>query len=186
MSSAGIESVGYARRVPEGWVGRTLPAGAEHMIQRVSDAPCRYVAHGRWCAGQVAPAQWLAVCQGFVLTCHNTTPQCSLAHTGLRGAEVRSRVNSGPNTIRSANFHDITLSYELTCRWPAFGVPKIIGDKGDCCLGYAYPPKKNSPPQAAQTHGDGVFATGRGGNALCRGQNVTLPSGLRRPGRPRA
>ncbi|SEJ72459.1 hypothetical protein SAMN04488058_1163 [Deinococcus reticulitermitis] len=36
------------------------------------------------------------------------------------------------------------MSYELNHRWPEFGGPKIIGDKGYCCLGYVFPPKKNS------------------------------------------
>ncbi|RTR30679.1 IS982 family transposase, partial [Deinococcus radiophilus] len=34
--------------------------------------------------------------------------------------------------------------YELNLRWPEFEGPTIIGDKGYCCLGYVYPPKKNT------------------------------------------
>jgi len=46
--------------------------------------------------------------------------------------------------LKPANLHDTTVSYELNQRWPEFGGPKIIGDKGYCCLGYVFPPKKNS------------------------------------------
>lgn len=46
--------------------------------------------------------------------------------------------------LKPANLHDTTVSYELNRRWPEFGGPKIIGDKGYCCLGYVFPPKKNS------------------------------------------
>ncbi|MFC6616491.1 IS982 family transposase [Deinococcus radiophilus] len=46
--------------------------------------------------------------------------------------------------IRPANLHDVTVSYELNLRWPEFEGPTIIGDKGYCCLGYVYPPKKNT------------------------------------------
>jgi len=46
--------------------------------------------------------------------------------------------------IRPANLHDTTVSYELNRRWPDFGGPRIIGDKGYCCLGYVFPPKRNT------------------------------------------
>lgn len=46
--------------------------------------------------------------------------------------------------IRPANLHDTTVAYELNRRWPDFGGPKIIGDKGYCCLGFVFPPKKNT------------------------------------------
>ncbi|SMB85129.1 IS982 family transposase [Deinococcus hopiensis] len=46
--------------------------------------------------------------------------------------------------LKPANLHDTTVSYELNRRWPEFGGPKIIGDKGYCCLGYLFPPKKNT------------------------------------------
>lgn len=46
--------------------------------------------------------------------------------------------------IRPANLHDTTVSYELNRRWPDFDGPKIVGDKGYCCVGYIYPPKSNS------------------------------------------
>lgn len=38
----------------------------------------------------------------------------------------------------------MTVSYELNTRWPDYGEPKIIGDKGYCALGYIFPPKKNN------------------------------------------
>ena len=46
--------------------------------------------------------------------------------------------------LRPANLHDTTVAYELNRRWPDFGGPKIIGDKGYCCLGFIYPPKTNT------------------------------------------
>ena len=46
--------------------------------------------------------------------------------------------------IRPANLHDTTVSDELNRRWPDFGGPRIIGDKGYCCLGYVFPPKRNT------------------------------------------
>lgn len=46
--------------------------------------------------------------------------------------------------IRPANLHDITVACELNRRWPDFGGPKVIGDKGYCSLGFVYPPKKNT------------------------------------------
>ena len=38
--------------------------------------------------------------------------------------------------LRPANLHDTTVGYELNRRWPDFGGPKIIGDKGYCSLGF--------------------------------------------------
>ncbi|OLV15352.1 hypothetical protein BOO71_0015112 [Deinococcus marmoris] len=45
---------------------------------------------------------------------------------------------------RPANLHGTTMSYKLNRRWPDFDGPKIVGDKGHCCVGYIYPPKSNS------------------------------------------
>ncbi|GAA5514598.1 IS982 family transposase ISDds4 [Deinococcus carri] len=36
------------------------------------------------------------------------------------------------------------MGYELNRRWPEFGGPKIIGDKGYATLGFVLPPKKNT------------------------------------------
>lgn len=47
-------------------------------------------------------------------------------------------------SVKPANLHDLTASYELNAQWPQYGGPKIIGDKGYCCLGYIYPPKRNT------------------------------------------
>ena len=47
-------------------------------------------------------------------------------------------------SVKSANMHDITASYELNLQWPKYGGPRVIGDKGYCGLGYIYPPKKNT------------------------------------------
>ncbi|GGR10496.1 hypothetical protein GCM10008957_23960 [Deinococcus ruber] len=46
--------------------------------------------------------------------------------------------------MRPANFHDATIGHELNRRWPEFGGPKIIGDKGSCGLGFVFAPKKNT------------------------------------------
>ncbi|WP_041230707.1 IS982 family transposase [Deinococcus peraridilitoris] len=46
--------------------------------------------------------------------------------------------------LRPANLHDTTVAFELNRRWGDFGTPKIIGDKGYCCLGFVFPPKKNT------------------------------------------
>ena len=46
--------------------------------------------------------------------------------------------------LRPANLHDTTVGYELNARWPEFGGPKIIGDKGYCSLGFIFPPKSNT------------------------------------------
>lgn len=46
--------------------------------------------------------------------------------------------------LRPAHFHDVTVGYELNRRWPEFGGPKIIGDKGYASLGFVFPPKKNT------------------------------------------
>ena len=46
--------------------------------------------------------------------------------------------------LRPANLHDTTVGYELNRRWPDFGGPKIIGDKGYCSLGFVFPPKTNT------------------------------------------
>ncbi|SEJ87773.1 hypothetical protein SAMN04488058_12719 [Deinococcus reticulitermitis] len=46
--------------------------------------------------------------------------------------------------LRPATLHDIAVSDEPSRRWPEFGGPKLIGDKGSCGLGYVFPPKKNS------------------------------------------
>ncbi|SMB97446.1 Transposase DDE domain-containing protein [Deinococcus hopiensis KR-140] len=64
--------------------------------------------------------------------------------------------------LKPANLHDTIVSYELNRRWPEFGGPKIIGDKGYCCLGYLFPPKKTP----AMTTGGGKTATQSSANAL--------------------
>ena len=46
--------------------------------------------------------------------------------------------------VQPANLHDTTVGYELNRRWPDFGGPKIIGDKGYCSLGFIFPPKTNT------------------------------------------
>ena len=46
--------------------------------------------------------------------------------------------------IRPANLHDTTVSYKLNRRWPDFDRPRIIGDKGDGCLGDVFPPKSTT------------------------------------------
>lgn len=46
--------------------------------------------------------------------------------------------------LRPANLHDLTVGDELNQQWPAFGGPKLIGDKGYACLGVVFPPKKNT------------------------------------------
>lgn len=46
--------------------------------------------------------------------------------------------------LRPANLHDLTVGFELNGRWPEFGGPKIIGDKGDAALGFVFPPQKNT------------------------------------------
>ena len=46
--------------------------------------------------------------------------------------------------LQPANLHATTALYELNRRWPDFGGPKIIGDKGCCSLGFIFPPKKNT------------------------------------------
>ncbi|WP_420594353.1 IS982 family transposase [Deinococcus sp.] len=46
--------------------------------------------------------------------------------------------------VKPANLHDTTVGFELNQRWPEFGGPKIVGDKGYCCLGFIFPPKKNT------------------------------------------
>ena len=46
--------------------------------------------------------------------------------------------------LRPANLHDVTVGYELNVRWPDYGGPTLIGDKGYCALGYIFPPKKNT------------------------------------------
>ena len=46
--------------------------------------------------------------------------------------------------VKPANLHDLTASYELNVQWGKYGGPKVIGDKGYCCLGYIHPPKKNT------------------------------------------
>ncbi|GGL86338.1 hypothetical protein GCM10010840_25370 [Deinococcus aerolatus] len=43
--------------------------------------------------------------------------------------------------LRPANLHDLTVGFELNGRWPEFGGPKIIGDKGYAALGFVFPPK---------------------------------------------
>ena len=45
---------------------------------------------------------------------------------------------------RSTNLHDTTVSDELNRRWPDFGGPRIIGDKGYCCLGDVFLPKSTT------------------------------------------
>ena len=47
-------------------------------------------------------------------------------------------------TIKPANLHDITVSYDLCGQWVKYGGPEIIGDKGYCCFCYTHPIKKNS------------------------------------------
>ncbi|WP_216329392.1 IS982 family transposase [Deinococcus aestuarii] len=46
--------------------------------------------------------------------------------------------------LRPANLHDLTVGYELNRKWAEFGGPKVIGDKGYACLGFVFPPKKNT------------------------------------------
>lgn len=46
--------------------------------------------------------------------------------------------------LRPANLHDLTVGYELNRKWADFGGPKVIGDKGYACLGFVFPPKKNT------------------------------------------
>ncbi|AZI41888.1 IS982 family transposase [Deinococcus psychrotolerans] len=46
--------------------------------------------------------------------------------------------------VKPANLHDTTVGFELNQRWPDFDGPKIIGGKGYCCLGFVFPPKKNT------------------------------------------
>lgn len=46
--------------------------------------------------------------------------------------------------IRPANFHDVTIAYELNRRWSEFGGPKVVGDKGYSCVDSVTPPKKNA------------------------------------------
>lgn len=46
--------------------------------------------------------------------------------------------------LRPANLHDITVAYELNRRWADFHGPRVIGDKGYGCLGFVFPPKKNT------------------------------------------
>ncbi len=45
---------------------------------------------------------------------------------------------------RSANLHDTTVSDELNRQWPDFVRPRIIGDKGYCCLGDVFLPKSTT------------------------------------------
>ena len=46
--------------------------------------------------------------------------------------------------VRPADLHDTTVSDGLNWRRPGEVRPRIIGDKGYCCLGYVFPPKSNT------------------------------------------
>lgn len=46
--------------------------------------------------------------------------------------------------ILSANLHDTTICYELNRRRPDFGGPRVIGNKGYCCLSDAFLSKSNT------------------------------------------
>ncbi|GGM60723.1 hypothetical protein GCM10008956_40450 [Deinococcus arenae] len=64
------------------------------------------------------------------------------------GYELHAWVTSSgaivQDLVRPANLHDTTVSDEFNRRWPDFGGPRIIGDKGYGCLGYVFPPNSNT------------------------------------------
>ena len=59
------------------------------------------------------------------------------AWCGLNGEIVRYE-------IRPANEHDFSVLCDMNVDWPAYGGPKIIGDKGYQSVGCQTPPKTNA------------------------------------------
>ena len=64
--------------------------------------------------------------------------------TALHKAALHGHIEIVQYLLRPANLHDLTVGYELNRKWAQFGGPKVIGDKGYACLGFVFPPKKNS------------------------------------------
>lgn len=95
--------------------------------------------------------------------------------------------------LRPANLHDLTVGFELNGRWPEFGGPKIIGDKGDAALGFVFPPKnthydtgwRETRHPKLRKRIETVFSRRRA-DSLGPGENAHGFTASRRAGRPRS